>query len=134
MVDVPLLGFRGGAERKFQFLLCFGNSPLRGILLTTPGRGAGIPRWFSLFWQTQYSFKEVFGTLVAQKELFDVVAKPLVEDLIRGKNGEQSSSPVSPFPGFGWNCGSAPHSSPLEALPGMGILGWYGWEWTIQGS
>ncbi|NXX49048.1 KIF23 protein, partial [Tricholaema leucomelas] len=36
---------------------------------------------------TQYSFKEVFGTLVAQKELFDVVAKPLVEDLIRGKNG-----------------------------------------------
>ncbi|NWT76257.1 KIF23 protein, partial [Prunella himalayana] len=36
---------------------------------------------------TQYSFKEVFGTLVVQKELFDVVAKPLVEDLIRGKNG-----------------------------------------------
>ncbi|NWI94330.1 KIF23 protein, partial [Pitta sordida] len=35
----------------------------------------------------QYSFKEVFGTLVAQKELFEVVAKPLVEDLIRGKNG-----------------------------------------------
>ncbi|OXB77612.1 UNVERIFIED_CONTAM: hypothetical protein H355_002921 [Colinus virginianus] len=37
--------------------------------------------------ETQYSFKEVFGTLVAQKDLFDVVAKPLVEDLIRGKNG-----------------------------------------------
>uniref|UniRef100_A0A669P6C2 Kinesin-like protein n=1 Tax=Phasianus colchicus TaxID=9054 RepID=A0A669P6C2_PHACC len=37
--------------------------------------------------ETQYSFKEVFGTLVAQKQLFDVVAKPLVEDLIRGKNG-----------------------------------------------
>ncbi|XP_015494857.1 kinesin-like protein KIF23 isoform X4 [Parus major] len=37
--------------------------------------------------ETQYSFKEVFGTLVEQKELFDVVAKPLVEDLIRGKNG-----------------------------------------------
>ncbi|NXY75717.1 KIF23 protein, partial [Glareola pratincola] len=36
---------------------------------------------------TQYSFKEVFGTLVVQKKLFDVVAKPLVEDLIRGKNG-----------------------------------------------
>ncbi|KFV15200.1 Kinesin-like KIF23, partial [Tauraco erythrolophus] len=35
----------------------------------------------------QYSFKEVFGTLVAQRKLFDVVAKPLVEDLIRGKNG-----------------------------------------------
>ncbi|XP_054693447.1 kinesin-like protein KIF23 isoform X6 [Grus americana] len=37
--------------------------------------------------ETQYSFKEVFGTLVVQKKLFDVVAKPLVEDLIRGKNG-----------------------------------------------
>ncbi|XP_071424298.1 kinesin-like protein KIF23 isoform X2 [Pithys albifrons albifrons] len=37
--------------------------------------------------ETQYSFKEVFGTLVVQKELFEVVAKPLVEDLIRGKNG-----------------------------------------------
>ncbi|NXN42328.1 KIF23 protein, partial [Rhinoptilus africanus] len=35
----------------------------------------------------QYSFKEVFGTLVVQKKLFDVVAKPLVEDLIHGKNG-----------------------------------------------
>ncbi|NXU75432.1 KIF23 protein, partial [Oreotrochilus melanogaster] len=35
----------------------------------------------------QYSFKEVFGTRVVQKELFEVVAKPLVEDLIRGKNG-----------------------------------------------
>ncbi|KAM8997890.1 kinesin-like protein KIF23 isoform 5-T5 [Ara ararauna] len=37
--------------------------------------------------ETQYSFKEVFGALVVQKQLFDVVAKPLVEDLIRGKNG-----------------------------------------------
>lgn len=31
----------------------------------------------------------MFGTLVVQKKLFDVVAKPLVEDLIRGKNGKQ---------------------------------------------
>nr|XP_033776323.1 kinesin-like protein KIF23 isoform X9 [Geotrypetes seraphini] len=37
--------------------------------------------------ETQYSFKQVFGTRVAQKELFDVVAKPLVEDLIHGRNG-----------------------------------------------
>ncbi|XP_056427569.1 kinesin-like protein KIF23 isoform X2 [Hyla sarda] len=37
--------------------------------------------------ETQYSFKQVFGTLVTQKDLFDVVAKPLVEDLVRGKNG-----------------------------------------------
>ncbi|XP_039347606.1 kinesin-like protein KIF23 isoform X5 [Mauremys reevesii] len=37
--------------------------------------------------ETQYTFKEVFGTLVTQKVLFDVVARPLVEDLIHGKNG-----------------------------------------------
>ncbi|XP_075714476.1 kinesin-like protein KIF23 isoform X5 [Rhinoderma darwinii] len=39
------------------------------------------------FKETQYSFKQVFGTQVTQKDLFDVVAKPLVEDQIRGKNG-----------------------------------------------
>ncbi|KAG9488983.1 hypothetical protein GDO78_005144 [Eleutherodactylus coqui] len=37
--------------------------------------------------ETQYSFKQVFGTHHTQKDLFDVVAKLLVEDLIRGKNG-----------------------------------------------
>ncbi|XP_073425070.1 kinesin-like protein KIF23 isoform X3 [Dendrobates tinctorius] len=37
--------------------------------------------------ETQYSFKKVFGTELTQKDVFDVVAKPLVEDLIRGKNG-----------------------------------------------
>ncbi|XP_029430871.1 kinesin-like protein KIF23 isoform X2 [Rhinatrema bivittatum] len=37
--------------------------------------------------ETQYSFKQVFGTVVTQKELFDVVAKPLVEDVIHGRNG-----------------------------------------------
>ncbi|XP_073509585.1 kinesin-like protein KIF23 isoform X2 [Phyllobates terribilis] len=37
--------------------------------------------------ETQYSFKQVFGTELIQKDVFDVVAKPLVEDLIRGKNG-----------------------------------------------
>ncbi|XP_058012746.1 kinesin-like protein KIF23 isoform X4 [Ahaetulla prasina] len=37
--------------------------------------------------EVQYSFKEVFGTSISQKYVFDVVAKPLVEDLIRGKNG-----------------------------------------------
>lgn len=35
----------------------------------------------------QYSFKEVFGAYTTQKELFNVVAQPLVEDLIHGKNG-----------------------------------------------
>ncbi|XP_070828181.1 kinesin-like protein KIF23 [Chaetodon trifascialis] len=37
--------------------------------------------------ETQYSFKKVFGVSVSQKELFDHVAKPLVDDLIHGKNG-----------------------------------------------
>uniref|UniRef100_A0A8C3WWP1 Kinesin-like protein n=1 Tax=Catagonus wagneri TaxID=51154 RepID=A0A8C3WWP1_9CETA len=37
--------------------------------------------------ETQYSFKQVFGTHTTQKELFDVVANSLVDDLIHGKNG-----------------------------------------------
>ncbi|RLV92594.1 hypothetical protein DV515_00013704 [Chloebia gouldiae] len=53
--------------------------------------------------ETQYSFKEVFGTLVVQKELFDVVAKPLVEDLIRGKNvtGSGKTHTMTGSPGDG---------------------------------
>ncbi|XP_061037942.1 kinesin-like protein KIF23 isoform X6 [Eubalaena glacialis] len=39
--------------------------------------------------ETQYSFKQVFGTHTTQKELFDVVANPLVDDLIHGKNGQK---------------------------------------------
>ncbi|XP_051053656.1 kinesin-like protein KIF23 isoform X3 [Phodopus roborovskii] len=37
--------------------------------------------------ETQYSFKRVFGTHTTQRELFEVVASPLVDDLIHGKNG-----------------------------------------------
>ncbi|XP_062998920.1 kinesin-like protein KIF23 isoform X2 [Elgaria multicarinata webbii] len=37
--------------------------------------------------EVQYSFKEVFGTSISQRRVFDVVARPLVEDLIHGKNG-----------------------------------------------
>ncbi|XP_051917833.1 kinesin-like protein KIF23 isoform X1 [Hippocampus zosterae] len=37
--------------------------------------------------ETQYSFKKVFGVLVSQTELFESVAKPLVDDLIHGRNG-----------------------------------------------
>ncbi|XP_024120050.1 kinesin-like protein KIF23, partial [Oryzias melastigma] len=36
---------------------------------------------------TQYSFKKVFGVSVSQVELFEHVARPLVDDLIHGKNG-----------------------------------------------
>ena len=37
--------------------------------------------------EIQDSFKQVFGTHTTQKELFDVVANPLVDDLIHDKNG-----------------------------------------------
>ncbi|XP_067358685.1 kinesin-like protein KIF23 isoform X3 [Channa argus] len=37
--------------------------------------------------ETQYSFKNVFGVSVSQIELFEHVAKPLVDDVIHGKNG-----------------------------------------------
>ncbi|XP_049430998.1 kinesin-like protein KIF23 isoform X2 [Epinephelus fuscoguttatus] len=37
--------------------------------------------------ETQYSFKKVFGVSTSQMELFEFVAKPLVDDLIHGKNG-----------------------------------------------
>ncbi|ELW67917.1 Kinesin-like protein KIF23 [Tupaia chinensis] len=36
--------------------------------------------------ETQYSFKQVFVTHTTQKELFDVVVSPLVDDLLHGKN------------------------------------------------
>ncbi|XP_035801203.1 kinesin-like protein KIF23 isoform X1 [Amphiprion ocellaris] len=37
--------------------------------------------------ETQYSFKKVFGINTSQIELFEDIAKPLVEDLIHCKNG-----------------------------------------------
>lgn len=44
---------------------------------------------FSFFiLQTQYSFKKVFGINTTQIELFEDVARPLVEDLIHCKNGK----------------------------------------------
>uniref|UniRef100_A0A8C5ABR7 Kinesin-like protein n=1 Tax=Gadus morhua TaxID=8049 RepID=A0A8C5ABR7_GADMO len=39
------------------------------------------------FKETQYSFKKVYGIQTSQMELFEDVAKPLVDDLVRGKNG-----------------------------------------------
>ncbi|XP_077375514.1 kinesin-like protein KIF23 isoform X4 [Festucalex cinctus] len=39
------------------------------------------------FKEMQYSFKKVFGVNTTQMELFEEVAKPLVEDLIQCKNG-----------------------------------------------
>ncbi|XP_061451507.1 kinesin-like protein KIF23 isoform X9 [Rhineura floridana] len=37
--------------------------------------------------EVQYSFKEVFNIGATQRHVFDVVARPLVDDLIHGKNG-----------------------------------------------
>uniref|UniRef100_A0A667XPV1 Kinesin-like protein KIF23 n=1 Tax=Myripristis murdjan TaxID=586833 RepID=A0A667XPV1_9TELE len=45
------------------------------------------------FKETQYSFKKVFGVAVSQIELFEEVARPLVADLIHGKNGK-SINPI----------------------------------------
>lgn len=42
----------------------------------------------------QYTFKKVFGVSVSQMELFEHVAKPLVDDLILGKNGKSKG----PYP------------------------------------
>ena len=38
--------------------------------------------------QYQHTFKHVFTDTAPQKELFDSVACPLIEDLVQGKNGE----------------------------------------------
>ncbi|XP_075898913.1 kinesin-like protein KIF23 isoform X2 [Nelusetta ayraudi] len=37
--------------------------------------------------ETQYTFKKVFGVSISQMELFEHIAKPLVSDLIQGRNG-----------------------------------------------
>uniref|UniRef100_A0A8C6Y918 Kinesin-like protein n=1 Tax=Naja naja TaxID=35670 RepID=A0A8C6Y918_NAJNA len=54
----------------------------------------------------QYSFKEVFGTSISQKHVFDEVAKPLVEDLIRllftyGVTGSGKTHTMTGSPGEG---------------------------------
>ncbi|XP_041704589.2 kinesin-like protein KIF23 [Coregonus clupeaformis] len=46
------------------------------------------------FKETQYCFKKVFGIKTSQMELFEDVAKPLVDDLIHSKNGVESTQSV----------------------------------------
>ena len=36
----------------------------------------------------QYKFTKVFGETTSQKYLFDCIGAPLIDDLVRGKNGE----------------------------------------------
>ena len=43
-------------------------------------------RFFFLF-KSQYTFQYVFDEYTSQKALFDHVGLPLVEDVLRGKNG-----------------------------------------------
>lgn len=45
----------------------------------------------------QYSFKKVFGVSVSQMDLFEHVAKPLVDDLIHGKNGKSIKQLIADF-------------------------------------
>lgn len=45
----------------------------------------------------QYSFKKVFGVSVSQMDLFEHVAKPLVDDLIHGKNGKSTEQLIAGF-------------------------------------
>ena len=41
------------------------------------------------FFQYQFTFQYVFDEYTSQKAVFDYVACPLVDDLIRGKNGKK---------------------------------------------
>lgn len=41
-----------------------------------------------MFWQTQHTFKKVYDEKTTQKQLFDNVAMPLVDDVVHGKNGK----------------------------------------------
>lgn len=53
-------------------------------------RTLNIPTHLSFSLQMQYSFKKVFGVSVSQLELFEHVARPLVDDLVHGKNGKST--------------------------------------------
>ena len=37
---------------------------------------------------SDYTFKHVFCEMASQKDIFDTVAKPLIKDLVHGKNGK----------------------------------------------
>lgn len=43
----------------------------------------------ALFLQYQFTFQYVFDEYTSQKAVFDYVACPLVDDLLRGKNGKK---------------------------------------------
>ena len=45
--------------------------------------------------ETQYTFEYVFDEYTSQKALYDHCALPLVEDVIRGKNGKLRTQPLT---------------------------------------
>ncbi|XP_078576434.1 kinesin-like protein KIF23 isoform X2 [Branchiostoma floridae x Branchiostoma japonicum] len=57
-----------------------------GVLLLRPSEAARVNRIGELK-ETQHTFKFVFPPETSQKTLFDVVALPLVQDVIQGRNG-----------------------------------------------
>ena len=50
--------------------------------------GVGVNLVYCLPLQMQYTFQQVFDEYTTQKAMFDVVAMSLVEDVLRGKNGQ----------------------------------------------
>lgn len=53
-----------------------------------------------LSFQTQHIFKHVFDKNTGQKEVFDRLGFPLVEDLLQGKNGENTAPSSLYLPGL----------------------------------
>lgn len=45
----------------------------------------------ALSFQYQFTFQYVFDEYTSQKAVFDYVACPLVDDLLRGKNGKNTT-------------------------------------------
>lgn len=45
--------------------------------------------------QMKYTFSRVFGETTSQKHLFDCVGAPLVDDLVRGKNGKSDNPRIT---------------------------------------
>ena len=43
---------------------------------------------YKYFFQYEFTFQYVFDEYTSQKAIFDYVALPLVDDLIKGKNGK----------------------------------------------
>lgn len=108
------------------------NGEFREVLrIANMGKVAqlGVPRagCFTYLFssQTQYSFQKVFGVSTSQMELFQDVAKVLVDDLIHGKNGKNEA--VNFFVcGHGEGVGVCPTSTPecvASCRPNVSIWG-----------